>query len=457
MGSKLSYDVMNKLRCFEVILLTREDLDPCVAFIKARNLEEVSFDLRPLWKFHTESGPEYETDDEPEFIHLDFDGCMTKFAGLVPNLKRFRIYHVDTTQNYAWDFLSSLKKLEQFTCTLYMLTPNVMKPLSQLPDLQIIDFEEVMDEPVPFPRLGTYGSFSRLVAVSIGARYDDITSLLGIDFAPDMSKLYVHSPELESTFSLGQLIERVSQRGHRLGKLLLSSVPKSKELSNQGNAETDDVTLSILAPLAKCNQLTELVLSHHHGLQITDSDIEALVEHWSSIEVLRLCEDPAYLETPSLTLDSLSIIAAHCKKIRFLALFIDPGTTQTLSLDEHRFKALKEIRFGLSPIKKDDLKPVALYFSHVLSPYCDVSSLYSSDFFKLKFPGLYVDDRDEEDMKWEGWNYLHEERWELIGSALRELWDKGTDIDRCVDDRLENGWVQDVSSPSSSEAEELTE
>ncbi|THH01643.1 hypothetical protein EW145_g6874 [Phellinidium pouzarii] len=336
------------------------------------------------------------------------DGPAEFFEEVIARVPRLRVFDMKVPNSSDWSvtkiessltaFLSTARELKTFISPLYFATSSVITALSQLPSLGTIQFELPEEQGrgsrhdvISFAPKLSAGSFPALFDLSLTATFEDTARFFNMDFAPlHLTVLFVHSPQLETSEQLRNLLVVLSQQCQQLTRLYLDSIPFAVHgsLRDNNGVVLDKVTLLTLLPLRDFPNLTTFAISYHSPFQLDDSDVEAIVADWPTLEELDLCSDPYPLEPSRLTLRLLTILAKHCPKLRSLSLYIDTSGANKLalslsdsSLDDSfifpaRLSYLASLNFGTSPLDHADVRGTSLYLSALLPRTCNLEQLY---------------------------------------------------------------------------------
>ncbi|KAL5513864.1 hypothetical protein ACEPAG_2625 [Sanghuangporus baumii] len=362
----------------------------------------------------------------PEYISDFFGEC----AARMPKLRKFALYgfqvgYIARLQTDVVKLLPAMMDLETFSCSLYFATSATFVALSQLLSLRAITFDypskcgigKAVDI-IDFRPTFMNDSFPALVDLSFSATFEDAARFLEMDFAPELKKLFIHSPTLESASQLRLLLSRLLESRNGLVQLCLSSVSSVSGDSSrdEGDWEIDRVTYETLVPLIGFPTLVDFQISYHRPFQLNDAELGMLVENWHDLRVFHFGSDPFLQEKPVLTLAILPTIAKCCPKLQELSLYVDthvddPYLRITDPVYPSRFPSIRRIEFGTSPLAEKDIAGFCLYLSDLLPGTCNVETLCGVSWLL------------EDELVPAGFGIEPEvvPRWKQVSSALRML------------------------------------
>ncbi|KAL5501247.1 hypothetical protein ACEPAH_9634 [Sanghuangporus vaninii] len=339
---------------------------------------------------------------------------FVQFAARMPRLAVLELDSVDRQsaamiQDHLVTYLSALKSLERFVCAPYFATSDIVSALSNLPSLRSIE--------IGWPRFKGIGhpsdvflfrpslaidAFSVLRTLSFCATFKGAIDLMEVIHAPQLAKIMISSPQLETAKSLHHLLYVLSRKRSRLEGLSLDAVHATdKSIGHLDDDQNiDRVTFEVLKPLLDFSELQTLNLSYHRPFHLTDTDLEKLLMNLPNLSGLGFCAEPLLQEPPLLTTAVLPIIARRCPMINSLAMYIDtrvgPPSLSTQAISFHvQFTHLKQIRFGTSPLAEEDVSGFAFYLSKLLPPTCKMDSLADVHWLnsnELRTAGHFVSD-----------------------------------------------------------------
>jgi hypothetical protein len=307
-------------------------------------------------------------------------------------------YGISKVESEVAELLRGLKKLKKFAGPRYSVTTNVMNALSRLEFLGCVEFQYSDDQGFGDPEDVTEfrptveeGAFPSLWDLGLALNYQGFTKFINSPFAPtNLRMLYIDSQLFEVPEDVKSLLISLSENCQLLESLaLLSRVDVPNGIMDFDPADEQCITFDTLKSLLNCPNLTSFELVHGCPVMMTQDEIEELAEKWPSLETLMLNNEPAFINNASLTLEALLPFAKHCPRLRHLGLFINASTvgqiyngTPTSSVspskrarvprDPPRFKSLKRLSMGVSPIS--DVNGVTLYLSSICPTACQVES-----------------------------------------------------------------------------------
>ncbi|KAI0060964.1 hypothetical protein BV25DRAFT_1839295 [Artomyces pyxidatus] len=250
------------------------------------------------------------------------------------------------------------------------LDGHVLKELSALPELEVIEFDTLggikCDNPVIDVTLddGAFPSLWDLCLNSYVGLQDMRRFLVGGALLPRLTSLFVESlnPELASTV-------------HDFLNGIVTSYPNlevfAMDIVMDTDAEVKDhsITMEHVRPLLTLKKLKSLELRHSLPLKLTPDDFAELASAFPLLENLVLNPEPLDLIKPSLDLEALITLAQHCPQLHTVGIYVDAETAGEIVLRHKttpRLPLLRTLNFGVSPIGADQV-PIALFLSHVVS------------------------------------------------------------------------------------------
>ena len=148
---------------------------------------------------------------------------------------------------------------------------------------------------IEFLPLVAPGSFALLSTLEFCATLDDAIAFLQIEFAPRLTSIFLHSPQIEEACDLHQFLSCLSKARHlRLALFQFTDGP----LNDIDGLETDRITFEMLEPLLAFPILVDLRVSYHRQFQLDEYHLMKLLEGWRDLECLCLCSDPLLEEVP---------------------------------------------------------------------------------------------------------------------------------------------------------------
>ncbi|KAG6808956.1 hypothetical protein H0H92_002243 [Tricholoma furcatifolium] len=277
---------------------------------------------------------------------------------------------------------SSLLDLRSITLPRFCLTTKLAESLSQLSNLQTIDFQyfdyqgygDSLDISNFEPVLSE-GCFTSLWELSLTISFDDAVKFLTIPFFPsNLTILFIDSPSIEDPTAVQALTSAVPDVCPLLKELTLISFVEPHMPFNSPPKKEECINIDAFRPLFKCPNLTSFELEHHYPLHLDLADVEEIATSWPAIEVLSLNTQPVYAEHTNLTLRALLPFARHCPKLQRLGMFLHATITDFPTADQASvyqlppFRALHTLSMGVSPIEEEG--SVALFLSQICPLDC---------------------------------------------------------------------------------------
>lgn len=149
-----------------------------------------------------------------------------------------------------------------------------------------------------------------------------------LDVAPSLLKLNITFSELNGNCSAEDLnvcFTSIARRMPGIKDLYFFTEDTSGEVDQLGALLDADRRLSggSLEPLKSLQSLETLVIKHLLPFSLSSSEFEELVRCWPRLLTIDLSSTPFKVDTEKcgLSLDALHILAAHCPRLEYLALF----------------------------------------------------------------------------------------------------------------------------------------
>ena len=272
-----------------------------------------------------------------------------------------------------------LPRLKKVVLPMYSYTTTVMECLSEMADLDTIQFEFLhsqgrgdIEDVMHFNPKLQEGAFPALTDLSLNVKLTDMTRFLCTSFAPsNLTTLYVHTLTASSPADVSDFLTVVAENCQLLMRLYLDFIT-SEDIPP--NLELPSVTWQTLRPLLDCSNLIEFEVRWDRPFRLTQDDIEELASKWPSIETLMLNCEPVYADgEPTLDLFALVPFARHCPKLIELGLYLS-GSADTGSVPPtaapRPFQSLQRLALGTSPVA--DAGRAALFLSELCPRACEV-------------------------------------------------------------------------------------
>lgn len=289
---------------------------------------------------------------------------------------RFRFPGREAEDDLIQLFLG-LPRLKKVIMPLYTLTTAVVEKLSELKELETVQFEfreaqgrgDILDVAHFDPQLHE-GSFPALSDLSISVKLPDVTRFLSGSFAPaNLTSLYVHTLSASSPTEVHDFLTVVTENCQLLRRLYLDFFTSADIRSDP---DVPALTWQTLRPVMYCANLVEFEVRWDKPFDLTQADIEELAAKWPSIETLMLNCEPMHVSSPpALDLRALIPFARHCPRLCELGLYVNgDGDFDAASLNTKPFTNLGRLCMGNSPVSASG--PAALFLSELCPLGCEV-------------------------------------------------------------------------------------
>lgn len=266
---------------------------------------------------------------------------------------------------------SHLPKLQEITIAKQALGGHLLKVLSLLPELRVLQFDNVGGIPCnPAPVIADKledGAFPLLDDLCLDSTLEDMRHYLtGGALLPRLRCLSVESTNLESPIAVEEFLSDVTRCYPFLGTIAIDVIVSIEEQEG-----CEPLMMEHVHPILSLGQLTHLELRHNLPLQISEDNLAEFGAALPSIQFLALNPEPLLLSKPPFTIHSLPSIGQSFPNLSHLEIYLDAedvGTQPTPPpLAKMRvFPYLRLLNVGVSPIGPDQV-PVALFLSYLLS------------------------------------------------------------------------------------------
>lgn len=270
-----------------------------------------------------------------------------------------------------------LPRLKKVIMPLYTLTPAIMEKLSELKELQTVQFEfreaqgrGAIEDVARFAPQLKEGAFPALGDLSLSAKLPDMTHFLCSSFAPvNLTSLYVHTLAAASPDEVHCFLTAVTENCQLLRRLYLDFFT-SMEI--RSDTSLPALTWQTLRPVMYCANLVEFEVRWDKPFDLTQADIEELAAKWPSIETLMLnCEPMHVTATPALDLRAVVPFARHCPRLTELGLYVNGDAAfDDGALAVQPFAGLARLCMGNSPLAGSGA--AALFLSRLCPLGCEV-------------------------------------------------------------------------------------
>ncbi|KAN0137184.1 hypothetical protein V8E53_005181 [Lactarius tabidus] len=300
----------------------------------------------------------------------------TDVVGRMPSLLSLKCMSYDPFYEPRYDpilkhLFSHLLKLQEITIAKQALGGHVLKALSLLPELRVLQFDTIGGIPcTPAPVIADKledGAFPLLDDLCLDSTLEDMRHYLtGGALLPRLRSLSVESANLESPFAVQEFLSDVTRCYPLLGTIAIDVIVRIEE-----QEDCEPLMLEHVQPILSLGQLTHLELRHNLPLQISEVDLAEFGAALPAVQFLALNPEPLLLSKPPFTIHSLPSIGQSFPNLSHLEIYLDAedvGTQPTPSpLAKMRvFPYLRLLNVGVSPIGPDQV-PVALFLSYLLS------------------------------------------------------------------------------------------
>ncbi|KAI0272481.1 hypothetical protein BC834DRAFT_856952 [Gloeopeniophorella convolvens] len=395
-------------------------LDDCVFhdLARTRSTLEILPNLRRLWWQHTlptkaQHAVLFMHDKVTEFAFDVSSGgnelIMENALERMPSLRTLTCTCLDMFRaeggiEMLRPLLTGLQRLQKVALPKDYLDGQVLRMLSLLPELQVIQFDNlggVKCNEVTIHSMVEEGAFPVLNDLCLDSTLDDMrVYLTGGALLPRLKKLSVESVYVENPTAVQQFMTDVVRC---YPSLELFEIDVIVYVDEQDACEA--LTLEHIRPILSLKQLTRLELRHNMPLQISESDLAEMGVALPAVEYLVLNPEPLALLKPRLSLDSLVSFAQNFPNLCHLGLYLNAEGiymhASLLDVKTRLFPHLRTIDVGVSPIGSDHV-PVALYLSHLLAENEMVSVLsgvaWHDDLYAMA--PLYVEQVNERCHGW---------------------------------------------------------
>ncbi|EKM50864.1 uncharacterized protein PHACADRAFT_262746 [Phanerochaete carnosa HHB-10118-sp] len=285
------------------------------------------------------------------------------------------------------DLFLGLPGLKKVIMPLYTLTTAVVEKLSELKELETVQFEfqdsqgrGIIEDVAHFDPQLREGSFPALADISLSIRLPDVTRFLCGSFAPvNLTSLYIHVLSASSVDNVHEFLTAVTENCQLLRRLYLDFFTS---VDIRSDPELPALTWQTLRPVMYCANLVEFEVRWDKPFDLTQADVEELAAKWPSIETLMLnCEPMHVASAPALDLRALVPFARHCPQLSELGLYLNGdaalrdagggggGSSATLPVPQP-FASLTRLCLGNSPLGASG--SAALFLSQLCPLGCEV-------------------------------------------------------------------------------------
>lgn len=276
--------------------------------------------------------------------------------------------------------LSGLLCLKSICLPYRALSHKVLVALSALPNLENVigecgrsevwagDYEE------PFPRTGNTNSFPSLTRLALQGRIGYCEDFFASKTTPMLLRILdVEIIRTNRSMSLKRFLKALSMACPQLERLKIFRNDDSYSILDEvEQAKVEPIALDILRPLIYLRNLESLELAHTQPIVMSDAELLDLCTHCPCLTVLRLLHNPISIDTPTLTICTIALLARHCPKLKVLHLYLDATVGITSPIEQSEVLGrFSNLYFGTSPIDEPDA--VAQYLCNFISPDCKMN------------------------------------------------------------------------------------
>ncbi|KAH9000313.1 hypothetical protein EDB92DRAFT_1789880 [Lactarius akahatsu] len=314
-----------------------------------------------------EFGFSFNTED-PMALATDVVGRMPSLL----SLKCFVDYYGADHDPVLQYLLSHLHELQEITLPKQSLGGQVLKSLSLLPELRVVQFDNLggigcTPAPVIADTLEE-GAFPILDDLCLDSTLEDMRNYLtGGAFLPRIRSLSVESVIPESSLAVQEFLTDVTRCYPSLETIAVDVIVGIEEQD-----ACEPLMPAHLHPILSLKQLIRLELRHNLPLQISEVDLAEFGAALPAIEFLVLNPEPLLLSKPCLKIHSLPTIGQNFPNLFHLEIYLDAEDVEMKQLppppptNMRVFPHLRALNVGVSPLGPDQV-PVALFLSYLLS------------------------------------------------------------------------------------------
>lgn len=353
---------------------------------RSRTTLEVFPNLRRLWweteyrALRSQHAVLFMHDKVKEFaFSLETEDPMslaTDVVGRMPSLLSLKCTCIAAFYDPDYDpilehLLPRLPKLQDITLPKQALSGPVLKTLSLLPELRVVQFDTLggircIPTPVIADTLGA-GAFPALDDLCLDSTLEDMRHYLtGGALLPRIRSLSVESVNSESSLAVQEFLTDVTRCYPSLETITIDVIVSVEE-----QATCEPLMPEHVRPILSLKQLSRLELRHNLPLQISEVDLAEFGAALPAIEFLVLNPEPLLLSKPHLTIHSLPSIGQNFPNLHHLEIYLDAEDVGAQPpppplVKTPIFPLLQVLNVGVSPLGPDQV-PVALFLSYLLS------------------------------------------------------------------------------------------
>ncbi|KAI9464627.1 hypothetical protein BJY52DRAFT_832115 [Lactarius psammicola] len=268
--------------------------------------------------------------------------------------------------------LSHLPNLQEITLPKQALGGQVLKTLSLLPELRVVQFDNMGGlQCSPMAVIADKleeGAFPMLDDLCLDSTLEDMRYYLtGGALLPRIKSLSVESVNSESSLAVQEFLTDVTRCYPSLETISIDVIVSVEE-----QEACEPLMPAHLHPILSLKQLVRLELRHNLPLQISEVDLAEFGAALPAVEFLVLNPEPLLLSKPRLTIHSLASIGQNFPNLFHLEIYLDAEDVETQPppppplAKMQAFPYLRVLNVGVSPLGPDQV-PVALFLSYLLS------------------------------------------------------------------------------------------
>lgn len=313
--------------------------------------------------------PDSQSDD-----NLKKDAFRRFFSELIfrsPNITDLHLKFREPIQILPFEcvlvyLFRGLSSLQNLTLPRWTLTPFILAALSDHPKVTNIqnnlfpkEIGGLMDDIPEFNPFLKKNAFLELRTLYFQTGFRQVNFFFCAEFAPaNITKLYLEILRQDSEEDSGmEFMCGIAENCLSLTHLTLNI--------KDGYGEWKAFNAADLRTLSKFRALRNFTFIHSCAVSVNDEEIDHLARNWPTLESFILNPEPQLTRYRKLSLDCLVSFARYCPNLHTLGLFIDASQSYLASTKTVRFKNLRNLTFGLSPVSNP--KSVALHLSRLCS------------------------------------------------------------------------------------------
>ena len=304
--------------------------------------------------------------DYPMTLATDVVGRMPSLLSL--KCTCFSAFYDPNYDSVLKHLFSHLPKLQEITLPKQALSGQILKTLSLIPELRVVQFDNVGGiRCIPTPVIEDTieeGAFPMLDDLCLNSTLEDMRRYLtGGALLPRIRNISVESVNLESPLAVQEFLTDVTRCYPSLETIGIDVI-----VSIGAQEGCEPLMPEHIHPILSLKQLTRLELRHNLPLQISEVDLAEFSAALPAIEFLVLNPEPLLLSKPLLSIHSLPTIGQHFPHLFHLEIYLDAEDIRTPPPPPPvgKIPHLRVLNVGVSPLGPDQV-PVALFLSYLLS------------------------------------------------------------------------------------------